>query len=163
MVGTDGDLRKLKLSKAKQVLRNFGVSEEEVCPSPHSHPSPPSLLSSPPPPLSLSLSLSLSPSLPPSSPFPLFPQISKLSRWAVIDMVRELSTEAAKSGGGQLTPHPSPHTHPHHTHTHPHTLIALCAVDRHNLKFARGAKFSQMEAQEKYKEKCQRVFDLQNK
>ncbi|CAI8041551.1 Transcription initiation factor TFIID subunit 1 [Geodia barretti] len=61
VVGTDGDLRKLKLSKAKQVLRNFGVPEEEI---------------------------------------------SKLSRWAVIDM---------------------------------------------------------MEAQEKYKENCQRVFDLQNK
>ena len=30
VVGTDGDLRKLKLSKAKQVLRNFGVPEEEV-------------------------------------------------------------------------------------------------------------------------------------
>ena len=28
-------------------------------------------------------------------------QISKLSRWAVIDMVRELSTEAARSGGGK--------------------------------------------------------------
>ena len=31
------------------------------------------------------------------------------------------------------------------------------------LKFARGARFSQMEAQEKYKEECQRVFDLQNR
>ena len=41
--------------------------------------------------------------------------------------------------------------------------FSLSAVDRHNLKFARGPKFSQMEAQEKYKEKCQRVFDLQNK
>ena len=36
-------------------------------------------------------------------------------------------------------------------------------VDRRNLKFARGARFSQMEAQEKYKEECQRVFELQNK
>lgn len=26
----DGDLRKLKLSKAKSLLRNFGVSDEEV-------------------------------------------------------------------------------------------------------------------------------------
>ena len=74
-------------------------------------------------------------------------------------MVRELSTEAAKSGGGG-----QPHT--------PHTLTLTLTlsltrthtpVDRHNLKFARGPKFSQMEAQEKYKEKCQRVFDLQNK
>ena len=29
-----------------------------------------------------------------------FPQIGKLSRWQVIDMVRTISTEAAKSGGG---------------------------------------------------------------
>ena len=31
VMGTDGDLRKLKLSKAKNLLRNFGVAEEEVC------------------------------------------------------------------------------------------------------------------------------------
>ena len=31
-MGTDGDLRKLKLSKAKTLLRNFGVPEDEVCP-----------------------------------------------------------------------------------------------------------------------------------
>lgn len=30
-MGTDGDLRKLKLSKARNVLRGFGVPEEEVC------------------------------------------------------------------------------------------------------------------------------------
>ena len=30
MMGTDGDLRKLKLSKAKALLRNFGVAEDEV-------------------------------------------------------------------------------------------------------------------------------------
>lgn len=30
VMGTDGDLRKLKLSKAKSLLRNFGVSEEDV-------------------------------------------------------------------------------------------------------------------------------------
>ena len=30
VMGTDGDLRKLKLSKAKTLLRNFGVAEEEV-------------------------------------------------------------------------------------------------------------------------------------
>ena len=39
----------------------------------------------------------------------------------------------------------------------------LNSVDLKNLKFARGARFSQMEAQEKYREECQRVFDLQNK
>ena len=31
VMGTDGDLRKLKLSKAKNLLRNFGVAEDEVC------------------------------------------------------------------------------------------------------------------------------------
>lgn len=51
VVGTDGDLRKLKLSKAKQVLRNFGVPEEEVC----------------------YLSLPLPPLLPPLPPLSLFP------------------------------------------------------------------------------------------
>lgn len=30
VMGTDGDLRKLKLSKAKTLLRNFGVPDEEV-------------------------------------------------------------------------------------------------------------------------------------
>ena len=30
VMGTDGDLRKLKLSKAKTLLRDFGVQEEEV-------------------------------------------------------------------------------------------------------------------------------------
>eukprot|EP00731_Ephydatia_muelleri_P031270 Em0022g784a len=88
VMGTDGDLRKLKLSKARNVLRGFGVPEEEI---------------------------------------------NRLSRWQVIDMVRTISTEAAKSGDGA------------------------------GLKFARGARFSQMEAQEKYKEECQRVFDLQNR
>lgn len=32
-----------------------------------------------------------------------------------------------------------------------------------NLKFARGARFSQMEAQERYREDCQKMFDLQNR
>ena len=30
VMGTDGDLRKLTLSRARTVLRNFGVAEEEV-------------------------------------------------------------------------------------------------------------------------------------
>ena len=79
MMGTDGDLRKLKLSKARSVLRNFGVPDEEV-----------------------------SRALPHKS-FPNFQrlffllvQISKLGRWQVIDMVRALSTEAAKSGEGGM-------------------------------------------------------------
>ena len=40
--------------------------------------------------------------------------------------------------------------------------LSAFVVDIGNLKFARGARFSQMEAQERYKEECQRVFDLQN-
>lgn len=76
-MGTDGDLRKLKLSKARSVLRNFGVPDDEVshAPTHKSHL----------PTLSISF---------------LLVQISKLGRWQVIDMVRALSTEAAKSGEG---------------------------------------------------------------
>ena len=45
----------------------------------------------------------------------------------------------------------------------PYLLVYSSAiVDIGNLKFARGARFSQVEAQERYKEECQRVFDLQN-
>ena len=36
-------------------------------------------------------------------------------------------------------------------------------MDVNSLMFARGTRCSQMEAQERYKEDCQRVFELQNK
>ena len=36
-------------------------------------------------------------------------------------------------------------------------------VDVNSLMFARGARFSQMEVQERYREDCQRVFNLQNR
>ena len=36
-------------------------------------------------------------------------------------------------------------------------------ADRMNLKFARGARFSHMEAQERYRDECQKMFDLQNR
>ena len=36
-------------------------------------------------------------------------------------------------------------------------------ADKMNLKFARGAKFSHMEAQERYRDECQKMFDLQNR
>lgn len=65
----------------------------------------------------------------PSSSF----QIKKLSRWEVIDVVRTMSTEQARSGEGPMS------------------------------KFARGSRFSVAEHQERYKEECQRIFDLQNK
>lgn len=42
-------------------------------------------------------------------------------------------------------------------------LLHYTAVDINSLMFARGTRFSQMEAQEKYKDECQRVFDIQNK
>lgn len=60
-------------------------------------------------------------------------EIKKLSRWEVIDVVRTLSTEQAKAGSESMS------------------------------KFARGNRFSIAEHQERYKEECQRVFDLQNK
>ncbi|XP_022251880.1 transcription initiation factor TFIID subunit 1-like isoform X3 [Limulus polyphemus] len=88
VTGTDADLRRLSLSNAKQLLRKFGVPEEEI---------------------------------------------RKLSRWEVIDVVRTLSTEQAKAGEEAMS------------------------------KFARGNRFSIAEHQERYKEECQRIFDLQNR
>ncbi|XP_046853130.1 transcription initiation factor TFIID subunit 1-like isoform X2 [Xenia sp. Carnegie-2017] len=60
-------------------------------------------------------------------------EIKKLSRWEVIDVVRTRSTQAAKSGEERMS------------------------------KFARGSRFSIAEHQERYKEECQRLFDLQNR
>ncbi|ELK33573.1 Transcription initiation factor TFIID subunit 1 [Myotis davidii] len=60
-------------------------------------------------------------------------EMKKLSRWEVIDVVRTVSTEQAHSGEGPMS------------------------------KFARGSRFSVAEHQERYKEECQRIFDLQNK
>ncbi|ELU04183.1 hypothetical protein CAPTEDRAFT_225982 [Capitella teleta] len=62
-------------------------------------------------------------------------EIKKLSRWEVIDVVRTMSTEQAKAGqeGEGMS------------------------------KFARGNRFSTAEHQERYKEECQRIFDLQNR
>ncbi|XP_067949949.1 transcription initiation factor TFIID subunit 1-like [Watersipora subatra] len=61
-------------------------------------------------------------------------EIKKLSRWEVIDCVRTMSTHEAKAGEeGDMT------------------------------RFARGNRQSVAEHQERYKEECQRLFDLQNK
>eukprot|EP00794_Sanderia_malayensis_P006794 gene6794-7559_t len=89
VTGTDADLRRLNLKNARNLLRDFGVSEEEI---------------------------------------------NSLSRWEVINKVRTMSTEAARAGeeGGMS-------------------------------KFARGSRFTVAEHQEKYKEECQRIFDLQNR
>ncbi|CAK8683677.1 unnamed protein product [Clavelina lepadiformis] len=88
VTGTDADLRRLSLANAKQLLKKFGVSDEEI---------------------------------------------RKLSRWEVIHVVRTMSTEQARTGEGGMS------------------------------KFARGTRFSVAEHQERYKEECQRLFDLQNK
>ncbi|XP_077971618.1 transcription initiation factor TFIID subunit 1-like [Styela clava] len=86
VTGTDADLRRLSLTNAKNILRKYGVPDEEI---------------------------------------------RKLSRWEVIDVVRTMSTEQARAGATS--------------------------------KFARGTRFSVAEHQERYKEECQRVFDLQNR
>ncbi|ESP02189.1 hypothetical protein LOTGIDRAFT_212720 [Lottia gigantea] len=60
--------------------------------------------------------------------------IKKLSRWEVIDVVRTMSTQQAKAG-----------------------------TEAGMSKFARGNRFSVAEHMERYKEECQRIFDLQNR
>ncbi|CAG2164848.1 unnamed protein product [Oppiella nova] len=92
VTGTDADLRRLPLNQAKQLLKKFGVPDDEI---------------------------------------------KKLSRWEVIDVVRTLSTEQAKQQGEE-------------------------AADAMS-KFARGNRFSIAEHQERYKEECQRIFELQNR
>ena len=60
-------------------------------------------------------------------------EIKKLSRWEVIDVVRTLSTEKVKAG------------------------------EEGDQKFSRGNRHSIAEHQERYREDCQRIFDVQNK
>lgn len=88
VTGTDADLRRLKLSTAKAMLRDSGIPEDKI---------------------------------------------AKLPRWNVIHLVRELSTKQVRAGEESMS------------------------------KFARGNRFSIAEHQERYKEECQRIFDLQNK
>ncbi|GFS23995.1 transcription initiation factor TFIID subunit 1 [Elysia marginata] len=61
-------------------------------------------------------------------------EIKKLSRWEVIDVVRTMSTQQAKQGQDATG----------------------------SVKFARGNRYSAAEHMERYKEECQRIFDLQN-
>jgi transcription initiation factor TFIID subunit 1 len=61
-------------------------------------------------------------------------EIKKLKRWEIIDVVRTLSTQKAKEGTND-------------------------AVS----KFARGNRYSQSDAHEKFREECQRLFELQNR
>lgn len=88
VTGTDADLRRLKLSTAKAMLRDSGIAEDKI---------------------------------------------KELPRWQVIHLVRELSTKQVRAGEESMS------------------------------KFARGNRFSIAEHQERYKEECQRIFDLQNK
>ena len=62
-------------------------------------------------------------------------EIKKLSRWEVIDVVRTLSTEKVKAG----------------------------EEGQDSFKFSRGNRFSIAEHQERYREDCQRIFEVQNK
>jgi len=62
-------------------------------------------------------------------------EIKKLSRWEVIDVVRTLSTEKVKAGEEGMD----------------------------SFKFSRGNRFSIAEHQERYREDCQRIFEVQNK
>ncbi|XP_052795206.1 transcription initiation factor TFIID subunit 1-like [Mya arenaria] len=68
-------------------------------------------------------------------------EIKKLSRWEVIDVVRTMSTEQAKAAAAQEAGNEGGGWN----------------------KFARGNRFSVAEHQERYKEECQRLFDLQNR
>jgi hypothetical protein len=61
-------------------------------------------------------------------------EIKKLKRWEIIDVVRTMSTQKAKEGNG-------------------------AAVS----KFARGNRYTQSDAHEKFREECQRLFELQNR
>ena len=80
-------------------------------------------------------------------------EINALSRWEIIDVIRTLSTQAAKakgdSGGDNCT------------------LLCMSLL-KSNLgsgmaRFARGnIRFNFADMQEKYKKHCQYVFDLQN-
>lgn len=88
VTGTDADLRRLKLSTAKAMLEESGISKSHI---------------------------------------------ATLARWQVIHLIRELSNKQVRAGEESMS------------------------------KFARGNRFSIAEHQERYKEECQRIFDLQNK
>lgn len=61
-------------------------------------------------------------------------QIKKLTRWEIVDLVRTLGTQQARSGAEEAMS-----------------------------KFARGNRYSAAEQQEKYRDDCQRLFELQNR
>lgn len=62
-------------------------------------------------------------------------EIKKLKRWEIIDVVRTMSTQKAREQGNGAAS-----------------------------KFARGGtKYTQSDAHEKFREECQRIFELQNR
>lgn len=61
-------------------------------------------------------------------------EIDKLKRWEIIDVVRTMSTQKAKEGS--------------------ETAFS---------KFARGNRLTQSDAHQKFREECQRIFELQNR
>ncbi len=61
-------------------------------------------------------------------------EIDKLKRWEIIDVVRTMSTQKAKEGS-----------------------------ESGFSKFARGNRLTQSDAHEKFREECQRIFELQNR
>lgn len=62
-------------------------------------------------------------------------EIKRLKRWEIIDVVRTMSTQKAKEQGNGTAS-----------------------------KFARGGtKYTQSDAHEKFREECQRLFELQNR
>uniref|UniRef100_A0A1I7TBT1 Transcription initiation factor TFIID subunit 1 n=1 Tax=Caenorhabditis tropicalis TaxID=1561998 RepID=A0A1I7TBT1_9PELO len=67
-------------------------------------------------------------------------EINALTRWEIIDVIRTLSTQAAKA-------------------TKDGEILVVSGMAR----FARGnTRFSSADMQEKYRKHCQRIFDLQN-
>ena len=62
-------------------------------------------------------------------------EIKKLKRWEIIDVVRTMSTQKAKEQGNGA------------------------AVS----KFARGSRYSQSDAHDKFRDECQALFDMQNR
>jgi transcription initiation factor TFIID subunit 1 len=61
-------------------------------------------------------------------------EIDKLKRWEIIDVVRTMSTQKAKEGSESAFS-----------------------------KFARGNRLTQSDAHQKFREECQRIFELQNR
>lgn len=97
VTGTDADLRRLSLKQARQVLRDFGVSDEEVEEKNNHYYC-----------IMKDIFCNFCFKKASNNKILFCLQIKKLSRWEVIDVVRTMSTEAAKSGEeGKVLPLPT--------------------------------------------------------